>query len=337
MTNSIGEFEDAELFLVTGSNTTAQHPLIGSRIVNAVERGAKLLLIDPRAVPLAPLASLHLRQNIGTDVAVLNGMMNVIIEEGLFDRGFVEERTEGFDQLKAFVARYTPAVVEKISGIDRGDLARAARTYAAADKAMIVYAMGITQHATRHRQRQILRESRHAHRPRGQTLDRGQPFTGAEQRPGGLRHGRPAECLFRLPARGRRRGAQEVRRGLGRFRTRRQARPHDRGDDDGGPQTGGRRPLRHGGKPDAFRSPQRARRPGALQPRIFGGSGHLPDRNRRQGGRGATGRLLCRAGRHLHQYGKAGPTRAKGRLPPWPSPAGLEGHLRGEPPFRLPP
>lgn len=148
MTNSIGEFEDADLFLVTGSNTTAQHPLIGSRMINAVERGAKLLLIDPRQIPLARFAALHLRQNIGTDVAVLNGMMNVIIEEGLWDRVYVEDRTEGFEQLKAVVSRYSPRVVEKIAGIDRNDLEKAARMYAAADRAMIVYAMGITQHTT---------------------------------------------------------------------------------------------------------------------------------------------------------------------------------------------
>jgi len=148
MTNSIDEFEDADLFLVTGSNTTAQHPLIGSRIINAKERGAKLLLIDPREIPLARFADLHLRQNIGTDVAVLNGIMHVIIEEGLYNKAFVETRTEGFDQLKAVVDRYKPRVVEKISGINARDLEEAARMYAAADKAMIVYAMGITQHTT---------------------------------------------------------------------------------------------------------------------------------------------------------------------------------------------
>jgi formate dehydrogenase alpha subunit len=148
MTNSINEFENADLFLVTGSNTTAQHPLIGSRIINATERGAKLLLIDPREIQLAQFADLHLRQNIGTDVAVLNGMMNIIIEEELYDKEFVETRTEGFDQLKSVVSSYTPRAVEKISGIPAHDLETAARMYATADKAMIVYCMGITQHTT---------------------------------------------------------------------------------------------------------------------------------------------------------------------------------------------
>ncbi len=148
MTNSINEFDDADMFLVTGSNTTAQHPLIGSRIINAKERGAKLLLIDPREIQLAGFADLHLRQNIGTDVAVLNGLMNIIIEEDLYDKEFVESRTEGFDQLKSVISRYTPRVVERISGIAAHDLEEAARMYARADKAMIVYCMGITQHTT---------------------------------------------------------------------------------------------------------------------------------------------------------------------------------------------
>lgn len=148
MTNSINEFDDADMFLVIGSNTTSQHPLIGSRIINAKERGAKLLLIDPREIQLADFSDLHLKQNIGTDVAVLNGLMNIIIEEDLYAKAFVESRTEGFDKLKSVISRYTPRVVERISGIAAHDLETAARMYAAADKAMIVYCMGITQHTT---------------------------------------------------------------------------------------------------------------------------------------------------------------------------------------------
>jgi formate dehydrogenase alpha subunit len=148
MTNSVNDFDEADLFLVTGSNTTEQHPLIGSRIINAKLRGAQLLIIDPREIPLAKFADLHLRQNIGTDVAVLNGMMNVIIEEGLYDNEFVATRTEKFEELKEVVSKYPPKAVEKISGIPAADLKNAARMYAKADKAMIAYAMGITQHTT---------------------------------------------------------------------------------------------------------------------------------------------------------------------------------------------
>jgi len=149
MTNSISCFEDADVFLVTGTNTSAQHPLIGTRIINAVrEKGAKLILIDPREIQLAKFAEIHLRHNIGTDVAVLNGIMNIIISEGLYDRQFVEQRTEGFDALKSVVDRYTPQVVEQISGIAKKDLNTAALLYGSANAAMILYAMGITQHTT---------------------------------------------------------------------------------------------------------------------------------------------------------------------------------------------
>ncbi|MGB7294661.1 MAG: formate dehydrogenase subunit alpha [Candidatus Aminicenantales bacterium] len=148
MTNSIGEFEDADLLFITGTNTTAQHPLIGTRMINAIEKGAKLIVMDPREIPLTQFATLHLQQNVGTDVAVLNGIMNVIIEEDLYDKDFVASRTEGFDRLKSVVSRYTPRVVENISGVRAGALEEAARMYARADKAMLVYAMGITQHTT---------------------------------------------------------------------------------------------------------------------------------------------------------------------------------------------
>jgi formate dehydrogenase major subunit/formate dehydrogenase alpha subunit len=90
----------------------------------------------------------HLQQNIGTDVTVFNGMMNIIIAEDLYDKEFVETRTEGFNELKEAVSRYTPKVVKAIAGVSVIDLEKAARMYAKADKAMIAYAMGITQHIT---------------------------------------------------------------------------------------------------------------------------------------------------------------------------------------------
>jgi len=148
MTNSVPELEDADCILVTGSNTTEAHPLVASRIMRAVEKGAKLIVVDPRDIQLARLATLHLRQRPGTDVAWLNGMMNVIISEGLEDKEFIESRTEGFEELKAAVAEYTPERVEKITGIPAEELIAAARIYAQAERAAIVYAMGITQHTT---------------------------------------------------------------------------------------------------------------------------------------------------------------------------------------------
>jgi formate dehydrogenase alpha subunit len=148
MTNSVPEFEETNCFLITGSNTTEAHPLIATRIIRAQKKGAKVIVVDPRDIQVAKLADLHLQQRPGTDVAWLNGMMHVIIEEGLYDHDFVKDRTEGFEELKAVVADYTPARVQEISGIPAEDLQAAARLYAAAERSAILYAMGITQHTT---------------------------------------------------------------------------------------------------------------------------------------------------------------------------------------------
>ncbi len=148
MTNTIEDIEDAEVILVTGSNTTENHPVLSRHVKRAVTfKGAKLILVDPRRIKLAGFAHKWLRQNLGTDVAWLNGMMHVIIAEGLYDKAFVENRTEGFEELKEKVEKYTPEYVESITGIAAADLADAARLYAGAKAASILYCMGITQHS----------------------------------------------------------------------------------------------------------------------------------------------------------------------------------------------
>jgi formate dehydrogenase alpha subunit len=148
MTNSIPEVAEAKCILVTGSNTIEQHPLIGTRVLEAKENGAILIVIDPRETPLSNKADLFLRQKPGTDVAWLNGFINIIINQNLQDEAFIKERTEGFEELKKTVAEYTPQKVEQITGIDAELLTQAATTYAKADAAMILYSMGITQHST---------------------------------------------------------------------------------------------------------------------------------------------------------------------------------------------
>jgi formate dehydrogenase alpha subunit len=150
MTNSQPEFEtDTNCFLIIGSNTSEGHPLIASRIMKAMEeRGAKLVVIDPRETQMARLADLYLPFRPGTDVAVLNGLMNVIISEGLADEEYIAKRTEGFEEMKALVEMYTPERVEEISGIPAGGLREAARIYATHRPSAIIYAMGITQHTT---------------------------------------------------------------------------------------------------------------------------------------------------------------------------------------------
>lgn len=148
MTNSINEFQDCGVILVTGSNTTEQHPLIGSRIIQAVKKGATLIVIDPRQIPLVKYAKYHLPQNCGSDVAWLNGLMHVIIKEGLEDKEFIKNHTENFEELKKTVEKYTPEYVEDISGIPAKQLAEVARVFAKSRKSSIVYSMGITQHTT---------------------------------------------------------------------------------------------------------------------------------------------------------------------------------------------
>jgi formate dehydrogenase alpha subunit len=148
MTNSVPELEESDCFLITGSNTSEAHPLIATRVMRAQKRGAKVIVVDPRDIQIARLADIHLRQRPGTDVAWLNGMMHVIIEERLYDQAFVKERTEGFEELKVAVASYTPDRVQRITGILAEDLAQAARAFAQAERAAILYAMGITQHTT---------------------------------------------------------------------------------------------------------------------------------------------------------------------------------------------
>ncbi len=148
MTNSISEFEDADCILITGSNTSEAHPLISTRIMRAKAKGAKVVVVDPRTTQMSMLADLHLKQQPGSDVAWINGMMNVIINEGLADETFIEDRTEGFDDLKKAVAEFTPERVEEISAIPADDLVAAAKMYGSAEAGSIVYSMGITQHTT---------------------------------------------------------------------------------------------------------------------------------------------------------------------------------------------
>lgn len=148
MTNSIAEMEEADAFIVTGSNTTEAHPVLSTFVKRAVRRnGAKLVVIDPRRIDLVDSAEVWLQQRPGTDIAVINGLMNVIQTEGLADEEFVAERCEGYDELKKTIAQYTPEKVEEITGIPAEKLIEAARIYGQADSAMLLYTMGITQHS----------------------------------------------------------------------------------------------------------------------------------------------------------------------------------------------
>jgi len=149
MTNSIDEIKDAGCIFVIGSNTTEAHPVIGLFVKEAVvKNGAELVVADPRRIDLARFAKVYIAQKPGTDVALINAMMNVIISEELYDKAFIEERTEDFEKLKAILADFTPEKAEAITTIPAEKIRAAARIYAKAETASIIYSMGITQHTT---------------------------------------------------------------------------------------------------------------------------------------------------------------------------------------------
>jgi formate dehydrogenase alpha subunit len=147
MTNSVSEVEGASCIFVIGSNTMAAHPIVGRRITRAVGKGAKLIIADPRETMLSKKANFWLRHKPGTDVALLNAMARVIVEENLFDEVFVDKRCEGFDDLKAMLLDWDLAQAEAITGVPADDIVEAARAYATVSPATIIYAMGITQHS----------------------------------------------------------------------------------------------------------------------------------------------------------------------------------------------
>jgi len=148
MTNSLPELADAKCILIIGSNTTENHPIAAKWIFRGKEKGTKLIVADPRFIQMAFLADLAVQQRLGTDVALINGLMHIILKEGWHDKEYVAERTEGFEELAAKLEDYPPDKVAQITGIDAATLRRMAEMFAKNKPASIVYCMGITQHTT---------------------------------------------------------------------------------------------------------------------------------------------------------------------------------------------
>ena len=148
MTNSVAGFEDSGSIFVIGSNTTACHPLIASRIYRAKEKGAKLIVADPRKIQLSRFADVAVTQRLGSDVALLNGMMHVIIANGWQDQAYIDERCEDYTALEKMVADWSPEKAAAVTGISPDDIVKMADLYANNRPSALLYAMGITQHAT---------------------------------------------------------------------------------------------------------------------------------------------------------------------------------------------
>jgi len=149
MTNSIGEIEFDDVLFIIGSNAPEAHPIIGNKMKRAVTvNGAKLIVADPRRTELADYAHLWLRLKPGTDNALVNGLLYLIISNGWHDKAYIDERCEGFDELWQVVQAYPPERVSEITGVPVEQLREAAELYATTRKAGIFYTLGITEHTT---------------------------------------------------------------------------------------------------------------------------------------------------------------------------------------------
>ena len=146
MTNSIGDIVGNDVLFIIGSNATEAHPIIGNKMKQAHLRGAKLIVVDPRRTELAEHAHLWLRLRPGTDNALVNGMLHTIISNGWHAKEYIDERTEGFDDLWETVKDYPAERAAEITGVPAETIVAAAELYATTPKAGIFYTLGITEH-----------------------------------------------------------------------------------------------------------------------------------------------------------------------------------------------
>ena len=147
MTNGFDSIKEADYIFCIGSNSMEAHPLFGRKLIQAQKNGAKLVVLDPRYTPTAKIADEYVQFETGTDVALMNGMIKVIIDNDLQDDEFIKNRTKGFDELKETVQKYDLETVSKITHISPETIKELAIEYASADKAAIVYSLGITEHS----------------------------------------------------------------------------------------------------------------------------------------------------------------------------------------------
>lgn len=148
MTNSVSEVEGNDVLFIIGSNTTEAHPIIGNKMKRAARNGSKLIVIDPRYTEIAEFSTLWLPLKSGTDTALINGLLHIIIKEGWEDKEFIEKRCTNYDSILEIIERYPPDVVTEITGISEELLYETAKLYANTEKAGIYYTLGITEHTT---------------------------------------------------------------------------------------------------------------------------------------------------------------------------------------------
>jgi len=145
MSNAINEIDNTDLVFIFGYNPADSHPIVANHILRAKQNGAKIIVCDPRRIETARIADMHIALRNGSNIALLNAIGHVIIAEQLYDRVFVTARTEGFEAYRKIVERYTPESVEAITGVSAGEIRQAARLYAGAKTATLLWGMGVTQ------------------------------------------------------------------------------------------------------------------------------------------------------------------------------------------------
>lgn len=146
VSNPVADVDKADVIVIIGANPTVNHPVGATWMKNALRSGSKLILLDPRTTELSRQATHHLAFKPGSDVPMLNAIMHVIVEENLVDQSFVTERTQGFEEMKKHLQKYSPELMEPICGIPAQTLREVARLYAKADASMILWGMGVSQH-----------------------------------------------------------------------------------------------------------------------------------------------------------------------------------------------
>ena len=145
MSVSIPSLEDAKCIFLFGYNPSASHPIVSRRIVRAKEKGAKIIVADPRVIETARIADIYMQINNGCNIAFLNAFANAIVTENLHDKEFIAEHTNGFDEWWETIKGYTPESVQHITGIDPETMREAARMYATAESAVLGWGMGVAQ------------------------------------------------------------------------------------------------------------------------------------------------------------------------------------------------
>ena len=208
VSTTYGDVVNADVAIITGSNSSANHPVASSFFKQARRRGTTIIFVDPRAGTMADHADIYCQLKPGTDVALYNGIMHEVIRLGLVDTEFVERRTSNFPALAETVKDYPPERAAQITGVDAAIIRRVARLWGEAGAGIIFWGMGISQHTTGTDNARCLIAmcaiTGNVGRPRQRPASAARP----EQRAGILRHGPDPDVLPGLPAGGRPRGAR---------------------------------------------------------------------------------------------------------------------------------